>query len=380
VTNPHKKNEYDYLIVGAGPFGATFAREVTDAGYKCLVIDKRDHIAGNIYTEKREGVDVHVYGAHIFHTSSDRVWNYVNRFATFNNYINKPKIRYNDRIFSFPINLMTLHQLWGVMTPEEAEKKLQEVRIPCENPDNLEDWILSQVGREVYETFIKGYTMKQWQRDPKELPASIIKRLPIRMVFEENYFFDKYQGIPKDGYTQMVANMLEGIEVKTGIDYFSDKHYLNSLADKVVFTGKIDEYFDYRFGELEYRTLRFEHEVRDGDFQGNAVINYTHPDVPFTRIVEHKHFLPEKAPKIEKTVVTREYSDEYKRGKTPYYPINDEKNTGMYKKYAALAKNEPDVIFGGRLAEYKYFDMHQVIGSALVKSKRELEKRGAAAL
>ena len=375
MTQSQNNSEYDYLIVGAGAFGATFAREMTDGGYKCLVIDKRSHIAGNIYTEKRSGVDVHVYGAHIFHTSSDRIWNYVNRFASFNNYINKPKIRYNDRIFSFPINLMTLHQLWGVMTPAEAEAKLEEVRIPCENPDNLEDWILSQVGREVYETFIKGYTMKQWQRDPKELPASIIKRLPIRMVFEENYFFDKYQGIPKEGYTQMVANMLEGIDVKTGIDYFDDRGFYNSLADKVVFTGKIDEYFGYQYGELEYRTLRFEHEVVDGDFQGNAVVNYTHPDVPYTRIVEHKHFLPEKASKLEKSVVTKEYSDEYSRGKTPYYPINNEKNNTMYKKYSAMAHEQKDIIFGGRLAEYKYFDMHQVIGSALVKSKRELENR-----
>jgi|TARA_B110000467_G_C18288567_1_gene463271 UDP-galactopyranose mutase len=369
------QQEYDYLIVGAGLFGATFAREMTDAGYKCLVIDKREHIGGNVYSEKRNGIDVHVYGAHIFHTNNDGIWNYVNRFATFNNYINKPKVRFGDKIFSFPINLMTLHQLWGVTSPAEAEAKLKEVRIPCENPDNLEDWILSQVGREVYETFIKGYTMKQWQRDPKELPASIIKRLPIRMVFEENYFFDKYQGIPVEGYTAMVDNMLDGITVKTGIDYFADKEHWNGLANKIIFSGKIDEYFDFRFGELEYRTLRFEHEELEGDFQGNAVINYTHPDTPFTRILEHKHFQPQTAGKINNTIITREYSDEYKRGKTPYYPINDDKNTKMYKKYEHLAKNEGGVIFGGRLSEYKYYDMHQVIGSALVKAKRELENQ-----
>ena len=366
--------EYDYLIVGAGLFGATFAREMTDAGYSCLIIDRRSHIGGNVYSEKRNGIDVHVYGAHIFHTNNERIWNYVNRFATFNDYINKPKIRFNDRIFSFPINLMTLHQLWGVMTPAEAEKKLKEVRIPCENPDNLEDWILSQVGREVYETFIKGYTMKQWQRDPKELPASIIKRLPIRLTFDENYFFDKYQGIPVGGYTSMVNNMLKGIDVRLNIDYFKNRDELTSMANTTVFTGKIDEYFDYRYGELEYRTLRFEHEELEGDFQGNAVINYTHPDVPFTRILEHKHFQPQTVKSTKNTIVTREYSDEYQRGKTPYYPINNERNNTLYKKYLIMANKEKDVIFGGRLAEYKYYDMHQVIGSALVKTKREINK------
>ena len=369
-----KKAKYDYLIVGAGLFGSVFAQQALEAGKSCLVIDKREHIGGNVYSEKRDGIDIHVYGAHIFHTNSDRIWEYVNRFATFNKYINKPKVRFDDRIFSFPINLMTLHQLWGVTTPAEAEAKLQEVRIPCEDPDNLEDWILSQIGQEIYQTFIRGYTMKQWQRDPKELPASIIKRLPIRLIFEENYFFDKYQGIPVDGYTSMVEKMLKGVEVRKGIDYFKNKAELNALADKVVFTGKIDEYFDYSEGELEYRTLRFEHEHLEGDFQGNAVVNYTHPDVPFTRILEHKHFLPEKAGDISNTIITREYSAEYSRGKTPYYPINDERNTTIYKKYAEMAKLENDVIFGGRLSEYKYYDMHQVIGSALVRAKRELKK------
>ena len=366
--------KYDYLIVGAGLFGSVFAQQAHEAGKRCLVVDKRDHIGGNVYSERREGIDVHVYGAHIFHTNSDRIWEYVNRFATFNKYINKPKVRFGDRIFSFPINLMTLHQLWGVKTPAEAEEKLQEVRIPCEDPDNLEDWILSQVGEEIYQTFIRGYTMKQWQRDPKELPASIIKRLPIRLIFEENYFFDKYQGIPVDGYTAMVEKMLEGVDVRTGVDYFANKDELDKLAERVVFTGKIDEYFGYSEGELEYRTLRFEHEHLDGDFQGNAVVNYTHPDVPFTRILEHKHFLPDTADKIPNTIITREYSAEYSRGKTPYYPINNDRNMAMYKKYAEMAKAESDVIFGGRLAEYKYYDMHQVIGSALVRAKRELKK------
>ena len=366
--------KYDYLIVGAGLFGSVFAQQAHEAGKRCLVIDKRDHIGGNVYSERRKGIDVHVYGAHIFHTNSDRIWEYVNRFATFNKYINKPKVRFEDRIFSFPINLMTLHQLWGVKTPAEAEAKLQEVRIPCENPDNLEDWILSQVGEEIYQTFIRGYTMKQWQRDPKELPASIIKRLPIRLIFEENYFFDKYQGIPVDGYTGMVKGMLKDIEVRTGVDYFANKDELNELAEEVVFTGKIDEYFGYSEGELEYRTLRFEHEHLDGDFQGNAVVNYTHPDVPFTRILEHKHFLPDTANKIPNTIITREYSAEYSRGKTPYYPINNDRNMTIYKKYSKMAKTESNVIFGGRLAEYKYYDMHQVIGSALVCAKRELKK------
>ena len=363
--------KYDYLIVGAGLFGTVFAREMTDSGKKCLIVDRRTHIGGNVYSENRDGIDVHVYGAHIFHTNNDNIWKYVNRFTEFNSYINKPKVVYKDRVFSFPINLMTLHQLWGVITPSEAEEKLKSVRIKCDTPDNLEDWILSQVGKEVYETFIRGYTIKQWQRDPKDLPASIIKRLPIRLTFEENYFLDKYQGIPINGYTAMIDNMLQGIDFKLGIDYFDDKSELDSLADTVVFTGKIDEYYDFCFGELEYRTLRFEHETLDGDFQGNAVVNYTHPDIPFTRIIEHKHFQPQDVLNIKNTIITREYSDEYSKGKTPYYPINDDKNNSIYFKYKELSKSEKNIIFGGRLAEYKYYDMHQVIGSALKKAKKE---------
>ena len=367
--------KYDYLIVGAGMFGSTFAREMMDNGKSVLVLDKRDHIGGNCYTEKRSGVDVHVYGPHIFHTNNERIWNFVNRFTEFNQYINKPKVNFRGNIYSFPINLMTLHQLWGVTTPAEAEAKLQEVRIPCENPQNLEEWILSQVGREVYETFIKGYTMKQWKRHPSELPASIIKRLPIRMIFEENYFFDKYQGIPVDGYTGMISKMLEGAEVHLGVDYLEDRAKWDALADKTVFTGKIDEFFEYEYGYLEYRSLRFDHEVHDGDYQGNAVVNYTDYEVPSTRIVEHKHFQPQDAPNIKKTVITKEYPQDWTPSKVPYYPVNDKKNNDMFKKYSVLARNS-DIIFGGRLAEYRYYDMHQVIGSALQKAKKELGKDG----
>ena len=365
--------KYDYLIVGAGMFGATFARQAMDAGKTVLVIDKRSHIGANCYTENQKGIDVHIYGPHIFHTNKKEIWDYVNRFAEFNNYINKPKVRYGDNVYSFPINLMTLHQLWGVTTPAEAEEKLKEVRVPNDNPKNLEEWILSQVGQEVYETFIKGYTMKQWKKHPRELPASIIKRLPIRLNFDENYFFDKYQGIPIGGYTGMIQNMLSGADVELSVDYFEDKESWDSKADKIVFTGKIDEYYDYRFGKLEYRSLRFEREWKDcSDYQGNAVINYTSYDVPYTRIVEHQHFQPQSAGSHAETLIVKEYPDDWKPGKVPYYPVNDEVNASVYKKYSALARREQGVIFGGRLAEYRYYDMHQVIGSALQKSKKEL--------
>lgn len=361
--------KYDYLIVGAGLFGAVFAREMTQAGKKCLVIDTRSHIGGNVYTENIEGVEVHKYGAHIFHTSDKKIWNYVNQFAEFNHYINKPKVNYKDKIYSFPINLMTLYQIYGVKTPAEAEQKLEEVKVKCDDPQNLEEWILSQVGPEIYDIFIKGYTSKQWQKHPKDLPASIIKRLPIRLNYEENYFEDTYQGIPKEGYTKLVENMLEGIEVKLGINYFEQREYLDSIAQKVVYTGKIDEYFNYELGELEYRSLRFENKILEGNYQGNAVFNYTDFDVAYTRVIEHKHFNFGKQPS---TVVTWEYPDDYDRSKTPYYPINDAKNNALYKQYEERALTLTNVIFGGRLAEYKYYDMHQIVGSALMKSKREL--------
>lgn len=367
------KQKYDYLIVGAGMFGSTFARQAMDAGKTVLVIDKREHIAGNCYSENQNGIDVHVYGPHIFHTNNKKIWGFVNRFAEFNNYVNKPKVRFGNKIYSFPINLMTLHQLWGVKTPEEAKKKLDEVRIPNEDPQNLEEWILSQVGREVYETFIKGYTMKQWKKHPRELPASIIKRLPIRMNFDENYFFDRYQGIPVNGYTEMIGNMLDGATIKLGVDYFKSKDKWDNVANKIVFTGKIDEYYGYQFGKLEYRSLRFEREWKDvDDEQGNAVVNYTSPDVPYTRIVEHQHFQPQTAGKHGHTLIVKEYPEDWESGKVPYYPINDDMNSAIFKKYSALSRKETGVIFGGRLAEYRYYDMHQVIGSALTKAEKEL--------
>ena len=363
---------YDYLIVGSGLFGSIFAHEALRKGKSVLVIDKRPHIGGNCYTEKREGIDVHVYGPHIFHTSDERVWKFVNQFATFNNYVNRPKVNYRGKIYSFPINLMTLHQLWGVASPDEARRKLDEVRVPCENPRNLEEWILSQVGREVYETFIHGYTTKQWMREPKDLPSSIIKRLPIRLNFDDNYFNDTYQGIPVGGYTGIFDNLLQGCEVALGEDFFENRSKWEGMANRIVFTGKIDEYFGYEHGELDYRTLRFEHTTQDGDFQGNAVVNYTDAAVPYTRITEHKYFQPQDLEKTPRTIWTKEFPAEWSRGSVPYYPVGDEKNNEIYRKYRSIADNTGNVLFGGRLAEYKYYDMHQVVGSALQKSRREL--------
>jgi UDP-galactopyranose mutase len=360
--------KYDFLIVGSGLFGSVFAHEATKAGKKCLIIEKRNHIGGNCYTEKIDNINIHKYGPHIFHTNDKKIWDWIQQFGEFNQYKHSPKVNYKGEIYSFPINLLTLNKLWGVTTPEEAIEKLEEVKIKCDNPRNLEDWILSQVGNDIYETFIKGYTKKQWNKDPKELPSSIIKRLPIRTNYNDNYFFDKYQGIPIDGYTNLFKNMLKGIDILENIDYFSEKDKWDSMADKVVFTGKIDEFFDYKFGELEYRSLTFVEERHETeDYQGCSIVNYTDLETPQTRITEHKHFDDAKS---DVTWITKEYPKNYQNGDTPYYPINDDKNNELYRKYKEHADSTPNVIFGGRLSEYKYYDMHQIIASALTKVKK----------
>ncbi|WP_299305049.1 UDP-galactopyranose mutase [uncultured Haemophilus sp.] len=357
--------KYDYLIVGAGLFGSIFAHEATKRGKKCLVIEKRDHIGGNCYTQNIEGINVHKYGAHIFHTSNKVVWDYIQQFAEFNRFTNSPVARYKDELYSLPFNMLTFNKMWGVITPQEAEAKIKE-QISKENitePKNLEEQAISLVGRDIYEKLIKGYTEKQWGRECTELPAFIIKRLPVRYTYDNNYFYDTYQGIPIGGYTGIFERMLEGIEVKLNIDFFSEREYYESLAEKIVFTGMIDEYFDYQFGKLEYRSLRFDNEVLDvPNYQGNAVVNYTEAKVPYTRIIEHKHF---EYGTQAKTVITREYSKEYEEGDEPYYPINDQRNNELYTKYKELADNQTNVIFGGRLAQYKYFDMHNIIAEAL---------------
>ncbi len=355
-------SRYDFLIVGCGMFGATFAQQASERGKKVLVIEKRPHIGGNCYTENVEDIEVHKYGPHIFHTNSDKVWKYVNQFAEFSNFINRPKVKYRDKLYSFPINLMTLYQLWGVKTPAEAKRKLEEVVIPNNNPQNLEEWILAQVGQEIYEIFIKGYTKKQWGREPKELPASVIKRVPIRLTFDDNYYDDKYQGIPIGGYTKMFEKMLDGVAVKLNTDYFHDRDYWNSIAPMVVYTGKIDEYFDYRFGELEYRGLKFESKILNEDYQGNAVINYTEQKVPYTRIIEHKHF---EFKNYEKTVVTWEYPDNYDKNKIPYYPINNKSNNELYNRYQREVEKQKNLIVGGRLATYTYLDMNQAVAAVI---------------
>ena len=356
---------YDYLIVGAGLFGAVFAREATDKGKKVLVIDKRDHIAGNVYTKEIEGINVHEYGAHIFHTNNREVWDYVNKFAEFNRFTNSPVANYKGELFSLPFNMYTFNKMWGVVTPEEAAAKIEEQRKAAgiTEPKNLEEQAISLVGTDIYEKLIKGYTQKQWGRPCNELPAFIIKRLPVRYTFDNNYFNALYQGIPMGGYTKMVANMLDGIEVRTGVDYFDDKEVLDAQAAKVIYTGPIDAYYDFKLGTLEYRSVRFEHEVLDmPNYQGNAAVNFTDSETPYTRIIEHKFF---EFGEQQKTVISREYSSEWKPGDEPYYPVNDEKNGALYAEYKKLADAEEKVVFGGRLGEYKYYDMDKVIESAL---------------
>ena len=378
---------YDYLIVGAGLFGSVFAHEAKKAGKKVLVIDKREHIGGNIYTKEVEGIQVHQYGAHIFHTSNQEVWDYVQQFAEFNRYTNSPVARYKDELYNLPFNMNTFSKMWNVKTPQEAkaeiDRQIKEAGIT--EPKNLEEQAISLVGKDIYEKLVKGYTEKQWGRRATELPIFIIKRLPVRFVYDNNYFNDKYQGIPIGGYTQIIEKMLDGIEVRLSTDFFADREGLTGLADKIVFTGMIDAYFQYCYGELEYRTVRFETEVLDCEnYQGNAVVNYTEYEVPYTRIIEHKHFEfgCQNGEVNPKTVVTREYPAEWSKGDEPYYPMNDEKNNALYAKYKELADKEDKVIFGGRLGMYKYFDMHHVVQEALTCVRQELggnkykQKRG----
>lgn len=355
---------YDYIIIGSGLFGCTFAHLAKKDKKKCLIIEKRNHPFGNCYTEQKHNIHVHKYGPHIFHTNTLKIWQFVNQFDKFNAYINRPKVNFNNKIFSFPINLMTLYQLWDVTTPQQAMDRLASVRVPCNNPQNLEEWILDQVGEEIYKTFIYGYTKKQWNTEPKNLPSFIIKRLPIRFNFDDNYYFDKYQGIPENGYSHIMQNMTDGIEIVLGTDYFHNRHYWDSLGKRVVYTGPLDEFFDLAFGPLQYRSLRFEEQTYNmNDFQGNAIINYTNYEVPYTRIIEHKHF--NFSDKQDKTIITKEYPADYEETKEKYYPINNDNNNAIYDKYHKLSQNiENKYIFGGRLAEYRYYDMHQIIASA----------------
>ena len=364
---------YDYLVVGAGLFGAAFAQRMREAGKSVLVIEKRNHIAGNVYTEEVEGIQVHRYGAHIFHTDSKKVWDYVNRFAEFNRYTNSPIANYRGELYSLPFNMYTFHQMWGVNTPKEAVEIIARQRHDSGIvvPTNLEEQAISLVGTDIYEKLIKGYTEKQWGRPCSKLPSFIIKRLPMRYTYDNNYFTSRYQGIPMGGYTKMVEKMLDGIEVRLNVDYLEDKAYWDSLADKVVYTGPIDAYFGFRFGPLSYRSIRFETEVLDmPNFQGNAVVNYTDRETPYTRIIEHKHFEFGNQPK---TVISREYSQEWQPGMEPYYPINDEKNTALYRRYRTLAEGERDAMFGGRLGEYRYYDMDAVVLCALDLAEKEKE-------
>jgi UDP-galactopyranose mutase len=354
--------QYDYLIIGSGIFGAVCARELTNKGYKCLVIEKRNHIGGNCYTEKIDGINIHKYGAHIFHTSNKEVWNYVNKFVEFNSYKHHVLANYKNEIFSLPFNMFTFNKLWGVNTPEEAKNIIEQQKFKGD-PNNLEEQALSLVGKDIYEKLIKGYTEKQWMKKCTELPSFIIKRLPVRFTYDNNYFFDPYQGIPKNGYTELFEKLLDNIEVKLNIDYFTDKDYFNSLAKNIIYTGPIDKFYDYCFGELEYRPLKFKHTtLNQENYQGHSVVNYTEDVIPYTRIIEHKHFNNDVS---SKTIITKEYPIEWNKNEEPYYPINDNLNQEKYLKYKKLADQEENIIFGGRLAEYKYYDMHQVIESAL---------------
>ncbi len=369
---------FDYLIVGAGLFGAVFAREAMDHGKSVLVIDRRDHIAGNVYSEKVSGVEVHRYGAHIFHTNDDEVWNYVNRYAEFNRFTNSPVANYHGELYSLPFNMYTFNRIWGVTTPAEAAERIEAQRRAAgiAEPRNLEEQAISLVGTDIYEKLVKGYTQKQWGRPCSELPAFIIKRLPVRLTFDNNYFNARHQGIPVRGYTRLVEKLLEGAEVRLGVDYLKDRAALNALADRVIYTGPIDEYFDYRLGALEYRSVRFENEALDiPNFQGVAAMNYTDAETPFTRVIEHKWFTfgkDESGNDIPGTVISREYSSEWKPGVEPYYPVNDEKNGALYQRYREMAEAEPNVRFGGRLGQYRYYDMDQVIAAALEMSAQEL--------
>lgn len=365
--------EYDYLIVGAGLYGATFAYFARKQGKKCLVIDKRKHKGGNVYCENIEGINVHKYGAHIFHTSNNSVWNFVNSIVEFNRYTNSPVANYKGKLYNLPFNMNTFYQMWGVVTPQQAKSKIEEQRsIAMSNmaskgvtePRNLEEQAISLIGTDIYETLIKGYTEKQWGRKCTELPAFIIKRLPVRFIYDNNYFNDKYQGIPIGGYNKLIDGLLDGIEVRLGVDFFENRNYWENIAEKIVFTGKIDEFYDYKFGKLEYRTVRFEEELHNCcNYQGNAVVNYTDKNVPYTRIIEHKHFemFGDNVYKNPITIISKEYSTEWQDGMEPYYPVNDDKNNKLYRKYKDLADKEKNVTFGGRLAEYKYYDMAPII-------------------
>lgn len=373
---------YDYLVVGSGLYGAIFAYEANKKGKKVLVIDKREHVGGNIYTENKDGINVHKYGAHIFHTSNKEVWEYINQFAEFNRYTNSPVARYKDELYNMPFNMNTFNKLWGVVTPKEAKEKIEQEKKEAgiTEPKNLEEQAISLVGKTIYEKLVKGYTEKQWGQKATELPSFIIKRLPVRFIYDNNYFNNLYQGIPVDGYTKIIEKMLDGIEVRLNCDFFENRKKLENMAEKIIFTGQIDKYYNYQFGELEYRSLRFETEELDEEnYQGNAVVNYTEYEVPYTRIIEHKHFeygaslgkMPEgKA--LEKTIITKEYPDTWNKEKEPYYPINNERNNSLYEKYKQLADNDTKVIFGGRLGQYKYYDMDKVIEEALNLSKKIL--------